>query len=373
LAHFLSQFMLGLTFSVGLMASPVYADPAQSTSGIPPATKSAPDPMVPTSNVASAFASPLRVLTIVTADLEQTRRFYQGAMGMVATRHELKGQAARALRRHWNMADGLSLTSISFSQPGAIGSMQVRAILADPDAPSSRPNYDPEYPGALGMGYPIHDLARRETIVAALGFRSAVGVVSMAFPRADQTTYDVGEIHFKAPDDILVLGVDRADMAPVGPLDRALDIGGPAYASAIITDAEAIVPIFSTVLGLEMRREMSFQSGGPSGGMGLPEKTKVRFQQWFSPGSTTAYLVIMDLIDAGKTNRIGLGPASRGLAMWTFDVPSLKEVGRRARLAGVTILSPPSRQTGPDGKPQYSMMLATPDNFPIEVVQNRSR
>jgi hypothetical protein len=84
------------------------------------------------------------------------------------------------------------------------------------------------------MGVPVNGIPRRDQIVTAFGFGSAVGATSMAFPRADKTTYTVGEIHYMAPDNILVLGVDRDTMRPVGPIDPAIDIGGPSYSSAII-------------------------------------------------------------------------------------------------------------------------------------------
>lgn len=99
------------------------------------------------------------------------------------------------------------------------------------------------------------------------------------------------------PDDVMVLGVDRAELQPVGPIDAAIDIGGPAYPSTLISDTRRFAAFFGEVLGFELRREFTFQSEGPSGGMRLPAGTDVHFQQGFAPG--------------------------RGIAMWSFPTADL--------------------------------------------------
>lgn len=326
------------------------------------------DPMEPLPNAGPAIVSPLRVVTLTTTDMIATRRFYQGGLGMTPISRRLTGAAAQALIRHYDLAPASSVEMVLFAQPGLPDGAVVRAISVAAKA-FSRPDYNAEYVGALGMGVPARGLAKREAIVNAFGSRAQVGVTEMDFPRADKTTYTVGEIHFLAPDNVLVLGVDRGPMNPVGPIDPAVDIGAPSYVSMIVDDAAASASFFKTVLGFEMRREFVFQSKGPTGGMRLPPKTDVKFQQWFAPGSRTGYLVIMDLLNAGKRAPSPLGLASAGLAMWTFETADLTGVRRRAASIGVREVARPTRIDVPGLGPALSLIVATPDGFPVEIVQ----
>jgi catechol 2,3-dioxygenase-like lactoylglutathione lyase family enzyme len=271
------------------------------------------------------------------------------------------------------MAETPTLEMVTFSRPNMPEAAIVRVIVAPGATPPARPDYNAEIVGPLGMGVPVRDLNRWDGIVTRYGFRSQVGVTSMAFPRADQTTYVVGETHYLAPDDILVLGVDRAEMRPVGPIDPALDIGGPAYVSAVISDAAKLAPFFREVLGYEMRRQTTFESRGPQGGMRLPAGTQVLFQQWYAPGARTGYLVIMDLLNAGRSPSAPLGPRSRGVAMWSFETRSLAAIERRIAASGTRVLSAPARIDSPGIGPVRSVIVETPDGFPVEVYQRLGR
>lgn len=328
-----------------------------------------PDPMLPISDSSAAIVSPLSIITVTTGDLDQTRRFYQGALGMTPDVQRITGPAAVALARHWGLEDTETIDLILFTRPGLPQAVTVRAIAVSPALPVSRPGYDAEYVGALGMGLPVKSLPPRNAMVEAMGFTSAVGITSMLFPRADQTSYSIGEVHWLAPDDILVLGVDRAHMRPVGPIDPAIDIGGPSYSSAMTADAEPLATFLAGVLGLEMRRQFTFQTKGPHEGMQLPPGTDVLFQQWFTPGASTGYLVIMHLLNAGKPAPARLGPARRGLSLWSFETDDLGRIAARARKAGAAIRSPETQLDLPDAGPVVAMIIDTPDGFPIEIYQ----
>ncbi len=331
------------------------------------------DPMEPTSDPSSAIVSPLRIITLATDDLTSTRRFYQGALGMTPSMTQVTGGAAAALIKHWGLPPASSLQVLTFTRPELPEATVVRAIAVPQGTPVMRPDYNAEFTGALGMGVPVSGMEARDAVVTALGFKSAVGITKMDFPRADKTTYTVGEVHYLAPDNILVLSVDRADMRPVGPIDPALGIGGPSYSSALIDDAERAAPFFRDVLGLEMRREFTFQSKGPDGGMRLPAGTDVRFQQWFTPGSRTGYLVIMDLVNAGKRPPAPLGLQRRGIGMWSFETSDLQAIEQRARKAKASILKPAALIDAPGIGRVRSLVIATPDGFPIEVYMRLSR
>lgn len=325
------------------------------------------DPMRPRSNAASALCSPLRVLTITTGDLQATRRFYQGAFGLVPEIFEPGERQAAELIAHWGLLPSRPLRVIVFHRPGLDDAFQLRAIEVPPTLPVLRPRYVGEYVGALGLGFPSDDLEIRDRIVRALGFDSTAGITRMDFPRADGTTYNVGEVHYRAPDEVLVLGVDRGPMAPVSSIDPALGIGGPAYASMIVSDAAHVTPVFAEVLGYEMRREMTFASGGPEGGMGLQKGARVRFQQWFSPGSSAGYLVVMELLDARRPPPVPLGPGGRGVAMWSFETADVVAAAARARSIDLPVRSGPREMFLPGTGHVVSVVIATADGFPIEI------
>lgn len=328
------------------------------------------DPMLPRSSVEDARTLPLRVVTITTGDLIATRRFYQGALGMDMEMVTLRDEDARELAAHWGLGATDVLEIALFRQPGAEGAASVRAISVPEAQASFRPAYDSRIVGPLGFGFPIRGLARRYQMVQAHGFEATADVVSMAFPREDGSTYDVGEFHLMAPDDVLVLGVDRGPLTPIGAIDAALDIGGVAYSSVFVADILETGNFLREVLGLELRREMSFRSSGPEGGLrGLERGQEIAFQQWFSPGASTGYLVVMELLDGEKIADEKPGLWQRGVGMWSFEVRDLEAF--LARWEAFSAQSRPAVRAVqlPDLGPVHSVIVHTPDGLPIEIFQ----
>lgn len=327
--------------------------------------------MQPRDSGRAVICGPLVAVTLASSDLLATRRFYQGALGMIADCAVITDEAAVRLRAHWGLGGEGPIETMSFTRPGLAGAIRLRVIHVDPALPVARPRLDCRYDGALGVGFPVRGLAKRHQIVEAMGFGSTAGVTYMPFPRPDGSMYDIGEAHWIAPDDVMVLGVDRADMQPVGPIDSALDLGGPSYSSMLVSDAARAAEFFDGVLGLELRREFTFESDGPSGGMGLPAGTHVRFQQWFSPGSTTGYLVVMQLQQNALRAPGPLGLQRRGVGMWSFGSQRLDEILVRAKRAGESvtrILSEPKELNLPGEGRLRALCLTTPDGYPIEIM-----
>ena len=325
------------------------------------------DPLAPRDNAASARVSPLAAVTIGTSDLDATEHFYRDAMGMQCRRATLAGTAARAFRRHYAMLSGATVaTTVCTRGDGRTAS--VRAVLLPATAGLARPNYDSRITGALSLGFPSASNAALEKRVTGLGFTSTAGQTSMTLPRGDGSTYRVGEIHFRAPDNVYALGIDRSGMTPVGPIEP-IGVGGPAYSGMMVDEMASATRLFGDVLGLEARRKTSFTSSGPTGGLGLPADTRFDFQQWFAPGSTSGYVILMHVIDRGIAPSVPLGLKSRGIAMWTFAAPDLDDIAARAQRAGIRIVSPPSASPWPNEQNRRSLVLATADGFPIEVVQ----
>jgi len=327
------------------------------------------DPMLPRDDGRPVRVQPLAGVTLTTGDLTAARRFYQGALGMSPEFHRVQGEAAQRLSVHWGLPPQDHYDYVRLFRPGLEGALQIRLVGVDAALPTKRPSLDSRFDGPLGVGFPVRDLKSRHAVVEALGFGSTAGLTLMAFPRADGSTYDIGEVHWVAPDDVMVLGVDRAHLQPVGPIDSAIDIGGPAYSSTLISDAARFAPFFGEVLGFELRREFTFQSEGPSGGMRLPAGTEVHFQQWFAPGSRSGYLVVMQLLQNALRAPVPLAAPARGIAMWSFPTADLEATVQRARSHGTPVLQAAEWIEAPGEAAVRSAVLATPDGFPVEIFQ----
>lgn len=327
------------------------------------------DPMLPTSSVADATTSPIRAMTIMSGDLDATRRFFQAGMDMSAELITLEGAEADAIRMQWGVEAAGPIEMALFRHPEADGAAIVRAVQAPEGLAVMRQGYDSRPIGPLGFGFAGDDLEARRTIMEALGYETTAGVMYMDFPRADGTTYEVSEIHFKAPDDMLILAVNRGPKQPVGPIDPALGIGGVAYASLLVGDLEASDAFLGDVLGLERRRDISFNASGPGGGMvGLRAGEEVAFQQWFSQGARTGYLVVMALLE-GPKSETELGFEQRGVAMWSFEVDDLAAVLDRYGAAGGAPVSGPSDYVSPGLGLVRGAIIENPDGLPVEVYE----
>ncbi len=329
------------------------------------------DPMVPVSSPDEAVTLPLAAVTIATGELQQARRFFQGAMNMQLERQVLDAEAALALSEHFALALEAGGAVTVLSQPGAPGAAVIRLIEVDDARPTRRPGYDARLIGPVGFGLPVNGLEIRHAIAQSFGFDSTAGVMTMAFPRHDGSTYNVGEYHLKAPDDVLVLGVDRGPLQPIGPIDAALDIGGVAYGSMFVSDLAATAAFLGEVLQYELRRETQFASGGPNGGLrGLERGERIAFQQWFSPGATTGYLVVMAHLD--HPDRAQAEPPSapvRGILSWSFEVHSLDEaLARWTRFSGAPKPSVTRISLPPHGH-YRAAMIALPDGSKVELME----
>ncbi len=74
--------------------------------------------------------------------------------------------------------------------------------------------------------------------MTALGFQSTAGIVRLTITRPDGISYVSGEVLFRGPEQIYMLAVGRPpDMTPVGPIEPATGMGGPAYSALIVPDA----------------------------------------------------------------------------------------------------------------------------------------
>lgn len=295
---------------------------------------------------------PLAEITIVVEDMAEADRFFGNALGF--EREDLTPDALAPLGLASDRVDAV----VVFSRPDSPETASVRVVDAKGERPSSRPGVESRFAGPLGAGFAGADIPGALEAVQTAGFESTAGVQTMDFPRADGSTYQIREVHFLAPADMLVLGVNRDESAQVGPLDPASGLSGIAYSSYLTADLPAMERFLGDVLGLEKRRDITFNSSGPGGGMvGLVKGEEVAFQQWFSPGSRSGYLVTMTRLDEGQEPApVAPDLDSEGLSLWTFETDDLAAVRARAKRAGALFREYPG-----------GLLLTTPDRFLVEV------
>jgi hypothetical protein len=77
----------------------------------------------------------------------------------------------------------------------------------------------------------------------------------------------------------------------------------------------------------------------------------------------------MQLLSESLRAPNGLGLKNRGIGLWSFPTFKFEEVQDRAARLAVPVLSAPAEIDVPGIGRQRSMVIATPDGFPIEIVQ----
>ena len=233
----------------------------------------------------------------------------------------------------------------------------------------------PRIDGGLAIGFPVRDMEAAVANGKAKGFETTAGITRLPMPRADGSMYDALETHFKAPDDVYVLGIGRPeDLAPVGPIAEGKNIGGPAYSSQTVNNGESDIAFYRDVLGYEVRRDLKMpvveQLEG--GLIDVPVGTVMRFYQLFAPGSSAGYLVFLDFEDNGLTNETKSRPLHRGLAAWTFPVADMADMLARLKDHGADIVAGPLEHDSPLFGKHRAVTVTSPNGFLIELIEARS-
>ncbi len=313
-------------------------------------------------------AGPLDSVLITTADLPAAVQFYAHGLAMeVHSAESLDARAAAVLRSHYGLPGDGPLPMKVLARPGVSGNPKLVLVGVPDVTPLSRPGHDSRLFGPLSLGFAVREIERCEARMSTLGWTAHAGVSILRMANGSGGYYDVKETHYRAPDGVLALAIDRGEMTPVAPLDTRTDTGGPAYTGMMVADAKRSGAFLERVLGLELRRELLMESSGPDGGMGLPAGTQFLFQQWFSPGAKSGYVILMQLMSGARSPEHPSGPTSRGLAAWSFPVADVDMV--HARADGAERLGAPTKLTRPAGGASRACVLAMPEGFRIEVFQ----
>jgi hypothetical protein len=129
------------------------------------------DPLTPETMVDPHAASPLREVTIATGSFAQSQRFFGDALGMMMS---MPTVMPRAEARRLNLR--APTQSMVYVRRGIADAAKIRLVLIAPQIPALRAAHNALARGGLAIGMPVSGQARREALVTAAGFGSAVGI-----------------------------------------------------------------------------------------------------------------------------------------------------------------------------------------------------
>ncbi len=325
------------------------------------------DPMAPRAGATPTLCGPLERVTFLTGDATFATEFLTHAMRLQRV-HDTgrSGPDAKAECDLWGLPAASAWRELLFAADSGARGVTVR-VLVMPGGELIRPNMESRLNGGLSIGFPAASLEATLVRVTALGIESTAGIVPLTITRPDGSSYVSGEILFRGPEQIYMLVVGRpADMTPVGPIDPATGMGGPAYSALVVPDATREIEFYRDVLGWEARQDIVLTTSGPAGGLGLDAGTKFRFVQLFAPGSTTAYICLLDMMAVARANPVATRMPNRGLVMWSFGTAVFDEVEQRVRRASADSgLASQPRFDGVAGRRRLTVL--SPAGLMIEI------
>ncbi|MEO0997405.1 MAG: hypothetical protein AAFX58_07780 [Pseudomonadota bacterium] len=329
------------------------------------------DLFVPASSPDAAPVGALHTVTYVVADADAADRTLREGLGLERTDHTFARDEAERLSARFGFDGGRTLQCRLYHRTGEAANVGVRVFVVDAATPAVRPRHDGRFVGGLSIGFPMREFAATERRLAGLGIRSSIGRKDMEFTSPAGETYVSSEIHFLASEHIFLLGVRRPDgLVPVGPLPAGNPNGAAAYSARCVDNPDAVIAFLTDILGYEIRRDATLTVGERSG-LRLDEGTPERFVQAFAPGSATGYLILLDHLDETiPSPSPSLGPAARGVTMWSFPVRrGFDGIRARARDAGHSVIDFPAGTASPFLPGGRSMIITDPGGFPIELFE----
>ncbi|MDX2143724.1 MAG: VOC family protein [Rhodospirillaceae bacterium] len=324
----------------------------------------APDHLAPKTPTTPPIVGPLHTVTIITPDLPALAKLYRDGMGM-----ELSGPIAidvavkQALATAWGIPADLGWTMHMLRRPKVPLATQIRVIVTDKPTPAIRQSWNRQEPGPYGMGFPNDDVAAWDKHVLGLGFTRATPEIER-FPlkRPDGSGYEVQEATFNGPEFLRAIAISRRDgMAQVGDVDPVTKRGGPAYATQVITDMDAMVKFFTDVLDFEVRSDRMWRA----------YEVPFRFATLYSKGAKNGHVALAQYEPKDTVPGTGVLPAppNRGMAIWSFQAESLAKIEARAKANGVAIAGRHDKVDVPDLGPRRAIAIHAPNGFLIEIFE----
>ncbi len=330
------------------------------------------NPLAPGKGQGDALVGPLAAVTLVTGDMEGSRRFLCDLMGLESALGPIPEQTRASLSRLWGLQGAGGWEHALYRQPDSPDMPFLRVVGVTGKHPAVRPGMNALLEGGLAVGFACADMAALIAKGESLGFGTVAGVTRIPLHRPDGSPYEALETHLRAPDDVYVLGVGRpSDLTPICPIPAGSLAGGPAYSSQVINNGQASLDFYTEVLGYEVRRDIRLPSEGPAGGLlGVPPGSEMRFLQVFAPGAVSRYLVFLDWFDAGMDAVAASRPPNRGMVMWSFRTRDLDAVlGRAGRFGTEPLCGAEVVDARPVAGVTRRATLAAPNGFAIELVE----
>ncbi|MBL8629255.1 MAG: VOC family protein [Rhodospirillaceae bacterium] len=313
------------------------------------------------------LTGPLHTITLITPDLPGTAKMYRDALGM-----DLNGPITmppvtqQTLARAWGIPADLKWSLYVFRRPTVPLAAQIRVVVTETPTPGIRKSWNRQEAGPYGMGFPNADVMAWDKHIASLGFKRATPEIER-FPlkRPDGTPYDVLEATFDGPDFLRSIAISRRDgMSQVGDVDPQTGRGGPAYATQVVADMDAMVRFLTTVLDYEVRTDRMWKA----------YEVPFRFITAYAKGVKNGHIALAayDAKDIVPGTNVPPAPPNRGMAMWSLQVQSLSEMQKRIAAAG---LMPTGRYTKIDAAdlgPRSAVMVRAPNGFVFELFEKEA-
>lgn len=336
------------------------------------------DSLAPKTQKGAALALPLSTVTLSTQSMDQIRLFYGDGMGMTLTGPiEVSEQDAAAQKQMWGIADDIIYDEYHLTRPGAEiagrGAMKIRVLDIKTPVPSVHQSWDPRSLGGFTIGFPTLDQDALDAKIRDLGFGALNEIEKYKVPRTDGTLYDIHETIFNGPDFVHAVGINRVDMSPLGAIDAETKLGGPGYSAQVVANSDHVLAFYTDVLGLELRRDMTWKSAGKDGAMALPNGTEFRFAlvfaKGFGPGGHMLFLDFLNIdpITSGVPPRL----PNLGIGMWSFPVTDLAQVLENAESFGSEIVAGATAVNSPLFGPVTAATLLAPNGLLIELYETR--
>ena len=321
------------------------------------------DVMAPADSSAG-LTGPLHTVTIITPDWPPLEKLFVAGLGLEETGNRKVEPSALAIQRQlWGIPETIAWRTRILSRPAVPGTAQLRVLVTDVATSAHRLSWDRQELGPYGMGFPTLDVFAWDEQLRGLGFERAtpeVEVFDVTAPNG--RVYNVHEATFLGPEFMRVIAISRKGGLPqVGIFDAVTQRGGPAYATQIVPDIDAMLGLLTEVLDYEVRSDRTWSE------YPIP----FRFTLVHARGSTTGHVALVEY--AAEHTRSGSGvpprPPARGMVMWSFQVTDLAAVMARAAARNVEPVAGPVTYTSPSLGPHTAMTFLAPNGFLIEVFQ----
>jgi catechol 2,3-dioxygenase-like lactoylglutathione lyase family enzyme len=322
------------------------------------------DPMAPLGSGEGAITGHLAAVTIITRDVEPLLLLYRDGLGMRARGpFPARGELAQAQREQWGLPRTMVWNSWVFDRPQVPDAIKLRVLVSSGAGPAYRTGWNRQQLGPYGMGFPTLDVFKWDEELLELGFERATPEVEVFdVARPDGSTYPVHESAFFGPEYLRIIAISRKEGMPqVGSFDPASGRGGPAYATQIVPDANAMIAFLTQVLDLEMRSDRTWSE----------YPVPFRFSLVHARGSTTGHVALVEYEekDLVPGPDVPPRPPATGMVMWSFPVTDIEQILDRARAHGSRIVSGPGEYRSRALGRSTAATLEAPNGFLVEIFQ----